>query len=1119
MIMKRILASLVLVMLTLLASCEKETLLTVDQTSLSFTDAGGSNTVSLTANKPWTASSNQSWCKVSPSGGEEAASSRITISCDANTTYDARNATVTFTCAEMTKTVSVSQATNNGLFVSQTSYELTKAAQQLIIQVQANVKFSVEVDNRCKDWVKYNSTKGLTTNTVVLDISENKSYDSREGKITIKQDGGSLSSTVTIKQSQLDGLFLTTSEYNLSNEKHTLTVEVSTNVEFDVNPEADWVKYVQTKGLSTKQIILDVLENDTYDQRETKVNVKQKNGDLSGVITIKQDEKYGILVSQPEYNLSNEATMIDVEVKYNVDFEVVIPDDSKDWIKQVSTKSLSSKTYSFSVAKNETYDNREGSITFKQKKGAISTTVAVKQAQTDYLEVAKKEYTVDIEGETITIDVTSNVAYTVTISDDAKSWLSRVDTKGLSQDKVQIAVASGNDNTDRKGEIAIAYGEMKHTITVHQYSYAANTIIQFADEKVKAKLVEAFDTNKDGELSIKEAREVKSIEGVFGAIKTYSSFDEFQYFTGVTKLPAFFFEDWTLNHVILPESLEEIGAGAFYACHSLTEISIPERVVILPSIFRDNHYCGVFTECTKLNKVELPNSLRVIGERTFADCSSLDDIIFPEGLVELNYRAFENCTSLKTINIPGSVNVLGTALFAYCKNLRSVTLQEGVSSISSGNKYNPGCFQGCTNLESIKLPSSLIGIGAKVFAECVKLRSIDIPAGVKGIGHQAFYRCSSLTYFSIPDGVTTIEGGTFSGCENLEVVVIPPSITEIKSKFSPLGETESMGAFSNCGKLKAVSIPDKVPAINDGTFAGCRSLTSVVIPESVSLIGDRAFQNCSGLVSISIPESVSRIGEGAFMGCSGLLDVTIPESLSTISSQLFSGCSKLTKVNIPNSVHSIGTKAFAECVKLNDITLSEEIESIPSGCFYGCSGLTSIAIPDRVSRIGSSAFEGCGLLTKCNIPSGVIEIESSAFKDCKSLETIDIPNGIKIIQSCTFLGCSKLKKIVIPNGVTAIYGASWGYYGRTSGGAFEGCSSLSEVTIPNSVTILGDSSFDGCNSLSSVKILPVTPPTLNGWRTFEDTNNCPLYVPEESIAVYKTSEYWQAYAARIQSLP
>ncbi len=465
--MKRFATAIIIILLIAFASCEPETMLTIDQTSISFTDAGGSQTVSLTANKPWTASSSQSWCKVSPSSGEEVSSSRITISCDANTTYDARNATITIACAELTKTVSITQATNNGLLVSQTTYELTKAAQQLNIEVQANVKLSVDVDNGCKDWVKYNSTKGLTTSTVVLDIAENKTFDSREGKVTIKQEGGNLLSTVTIKQSQVDGLFITTPEYNLSNEKHSLTIEVSTNVEFDVKPEADWVKYVETKGLSSKQIVLEVAENDTYDQRETKVNVKQKNGDLSGTVTIKQDEKYGILVTQPEYSLSNEAATIDVEVKYNVDFDVVIPDDCKAWIKQVSTKSLESKTYTFSIAKNETYDNREGSITFKQRNGSLSTTIAIKQAQTDIIMPEMNEYAVSYEQQILDIKVFANIDYQVQIDDGSKDWVALVQTKEMIESFITLAIEKNEGNT-RNATVYVVGDNVTKEITIIQ---------------------------------------------------------------------------------------------------------------------------------------------------------------------------------------------------------------------------------------------------------------------------------------------------------------------------------------------------------------------------------------------------------------------------------------------------------------------------------------------------------------------------------------------------------------------------------------------------------------------------------------------------------------------------
>ena len=453
--------------LALLSSCEKETVLTIDQTSLSFTDAGGSQTVSLTANKAWSASAAQAWCKVSPSAGDEAAGSRITITCDANTTYDERSCAVTFTCAEKTVTVNVTQATNHGLVVGQTSFELTKAAQKLEIPVQANVKFSVEVAASCKDWIKYSTTKGLTTSTVVLDISENKTYDNREGQVTIKQEGGSLSSTISIKQTQLDGLFISTPEYHLSNESHTLTVEVSTNVEFEVTSGAGWVKYVETKGLNAKQVVLSVDANETYDARETQVTVKQKNGSLSGVIKIRQDEQYGLLVTQSAFELSPESQKFDVEVKFNVDFDVVIPESCKDWIKLVSTKGLSQKTFTFSVALNQTYGAREGSITFKQKNGPLSGTVAVKQAQNDELIAGPTDFEVTGDGGTVTVDVSTNVDYVVETESD---WIHVIKTKGLQTYQVVLEIDANPDRDPRAGTVYIrqAGGKIGQSIGIKQ---------------------------------------------------------------------------------------------------------------------------------------------------------------------------------------------------------------------------------------------------------------------------------------------------------------------------------------------------------------------------------------------------------------------------------------------------------------------------------------------------------------------------------------------------------------------------------------------------------------------------------------------------------------------------
>ena len=83
--------------------------------------------------------------------------------------------------------------------------------------------------------------------------------------------------------------------------------------------------------------------------------------------------------------------------------------------------------------------------------------------------------------------------------------------------------------------------------------------------------------------------------------------------------------------------------------------------------------------------------------------------------------------------------------------------------------------------------------------------------------------------------------------------------------------------------------------------------------------------------------------------------------------------------------------------------------------------------------------------------------------------------------------------------------------------AFYGCISLTSVTIPNSVTDIKYNAFTSCTALTSISILATTPPTLSS-SVFDNTNNCPIYVPAASLNAYKTATNWSAYADRIQAI-
>ena len=82
---------------------------------------------------------------------------------------------------------------------------------------------------------------------------------------------------------------------------------------------------------------------------------------------------------------------------------------------------------------------------------------------------------------------------------------------------------------------------------------------------------------------------------------------------------------------------------------------------------------------------------------------------------------------------------------------------------------------------------------------------------------------------------------------------------------------------------------------------------------------------------------------------------------------------------------------------------------------------------------------------------------------------------------------------------------------------FYRCNKLTSLVIPSNISSIGNSAFNGCSGLTSITVNSTTPPTL-GTSVFEDTNNCPIYVPDDSVSEFKTADKWSEYASRIKPI-
>ena len=330
-----------------------------------------------------------------------------------------------------------------------------------------------------------------------------------------------------------------------------------------------------------------------------------------------------------------------------------------------------------------------------------------------------------------------------------------------------------------------------------------------------------------------------------------------------------------------------------------------------------------FENRTDLRTVMIPDSVTEIEAYSFNNCTNLSNVTLSKSLKYMGGRAFGSCEKITQIEIPKSLDNCGNSGYASyhgpfgaCSGLKKITFEEGTTEISSG------LFRGCTGLEEISIPASVIKIERYTFADCTNLKNVYFSNGVKNVENNAFTNCTSLTKVNIPDTVDSIGNSAFSGCTNLIEVHLPDKLKETASD-----------TFSGCKKLTTINFPSTLTTIGNSAFSGCESLPEAILPSGVEKIESNAFKNCKALKKAAVPDTVSSIGSSAFYGCEALTDITLGSKLKKIESQTFYGCIVLPSIVIPYNVTTIGDSAFVNCTKLTQITVPRNTTSIASNAF------------------------------------------------------------------------------------------------------------------------------------------------------------------------------------------
>lgn len=357
--------------------------------------------------------------------------------------------------------------------------------------------------------------------------------------------------------------------------------------------------------------------------------------------------------------------------------------------------------------------------------------------------ITTKSYTVDYNGGTIMVDLSTNIDYTIEIPEADKSWISVADTRtrAVMRNETLTFTIQPNENTVyRYSTIKLIdnLGVTGETILITQKSGTSRTL----NVNTAGSLEQLISSNdKDIIEELKLTGTLNTFD--FEFIKTMSNLKALDLSElSNTTLPASCLANSNIPTVLLPLGLTAIPDRAFYQS-ALTSIYIPEKVESIGT--------EAFAETASLRgNIIIPNATHTIGVCAFYESSFNGILTLGNGLQSIGHKAFCFCDAVGDLIIPNSVTFLGEQAFYGCENFDGILhIGENITSI------NAETFRSCSGLTgNLIIPDKVETIGSEAFRACTGFKGyLSIGSGVKKIDVCAFttaYYAPSSTplYFS-----------------------------------------------------------------------------------------------------------------------------------------------------------------------------------------------------------------------------------------------------------------------------------------------------------------------------------------------------------------------------------
>lgn len=426
---------------------------------------------------------------------------------------------------------------------------------------------------------------------------------------------------------------------------------------------------------------------------------------------------------------------------------------------------------------------------------------------------------------------------------------------------------------------------------------------------------------------------------------------------GVTVIATYAFRRSKIRSVILPSSLKYVHDSAFEECGRLTSVDFSKAKGL--EVIGANAFSS-----TGLLEAVLPDSVLEIGYGAFSICRSLMRIYIPSTVASMDWDIFAGCSSLKAITVGGKI----PSSWGDRWNGSEAKIQTGKAfALDSSKSVSSAPKVAVPEVKRVVPEDKMSRQEPKMAVKSEPKKTAPVTPSAPFVKNEYYTPMSELNVKRTADGLMLVDVKN----RGLRELILPPEITAIadnatvfskdieKFKAGPTLKSIGYRAFSDCTGLKEIEFPFSV-SIGEQAFDDCVSLERAILTRNMgkevyNRSGVRSFDCAVGELCPTV------IPEGTFMHTE-FSEFRVPEGVTHISKQAFAYCTKLENIHFGKGKVDFGEEVFFCCYCLKSFEFTSNMPSdIPKGMFFHCVGLENIKFSHRPGKIGSSSLVGIGM--------------------------------------------------------------------------------------------------------------------------------------------------------------